>query len=141
MPFPNRLANDKIAVLPFAPCNLYSHHPMHSLRTATRQGDLHRVTRPGDVDDTLATLMQTEWVVYSKACVSHTDTVVAYLARYSHRIAIGDQRIVDVDDEQVVFRYKDYRDHNKPKVMRRFAGVLVVARLGSTVMLLLTYHK
>jgi len=98
-----------------------------ALREASRQGELHRVTRPGDVDDTLATLMQTEWVVYSKACVSHTDTVLAYLARYSHRIAIGDQRIVDVDDEQVVFRYKDYRDRNKPKVMR-LSGVEFIRR-------------
>lgn len=89
-----------------------------ALRAAYQHGDLHRITRPGDIDNTLETLMQTEWVVYSKACVSHTDTVVAYFARYSHRIAISDQRILGVDDDQVAFRYKDYRDHDQPKVMR-----------------------
>ncbi len=47
------------------------------LRTVTEHGEL----RPGYVDSTLDTLMQTEWVVYSKACVSHTESVVAYLAR------------------------------------------------------------
>ena len=98
-----------------------------ALRARYQQGELHRITRPGDVDATLETLMQTEWVVYSKACVSRTDTVVAYLARYSHRIAISDQRIVDVDEEQVVFRYKDYRDHDKSKVIR-LSGVEFIRR-------------
>jgi hypothetical protein len=98
-----------------------------ALRAAHQQGELHRITRPGDIDATLETLMQTEWVVYSKACVSRTDTVVAYLARYSHRIAISDRRIVDVDEEQVVFRYKDYRDHDKSKVIR-LSGVEFIRR-------------
>jgi hypothetical protein len=89
-----------------------------ALRAAAQHGELHRVTRPGDIDNTLDTLMQTEWVVYCKACVSRTDTVVAYLARYSHRIAISDQRILGMEDDQVVFRYKDYRDHDTQKVMR-----------------------
>lgn len=88
-----------------------------ALRAAYQHGELHRITWPGDVDNTLATLMQTDWVVYSKACVSHTDTVVAYLARYSHRIAISDRRIVAMDAERVAFRYKDYRDHDRQKVM------------------------
>ena len=89
-----------------------------ALRAAAQHGELHRITRPGDIDNTLAELMQTEWVVYSKPCVSHTKSVVAYLARYSHRIAISDQRLLGVEDDQVVFRYKDYRDHDAQKVMR-----------------------
>jgi Putative transposase len=88
-----------------------------ALRMAARQGELQRVTRPGDIDTTLASLMQTDWVVYSKACVSHTDSVVAYLARYSHRIAISDRRILGLDGDRVAFRYKDYRDHDTAKVM------------------------
>jgi hypothetical protein len=98
-----------------------------ALRAGYQRGELHRIARPGDIDHTLASLMQAEWVVYSKACVSRTDTVVAYLARYSHRIAISDQRIVDVDEEQVMFRYKDYRDHDKSKVMR-LSGVEFIRR-------------
>jgi hypothetical protein len=89
-----------------------------ALRVAARQGELQRLTRPGDIDNTLASLMQTDWVVYSKACVSHADSVVAYLARYSHRIAIHDRRILGLEDDQVAFRYKDYRDHDTTKVMR-----------------------
>lgn len=89
-----------------------------ALRAAAQHGELHRITRPGDLDNTLDMLMQTEWVVYSKSCVSHTESVVAYLARYSHRIAISDQRLLGVEDDQVLFRYKDYRDHDAQKVMR-----------------------
>ncbi|GMQ89583.1 MAG: IS91-like element ISSod25 family transposase [Gammaproteobacteria bacterium] len=89
-----------------------------TLRAAAQHGELHRITRPGDIDTTLDGLMQTEWVVYSKACVSCTESVVAYLARYSHRIAISDQRILGMEDDQVVFRYKDYRDHDTQKTMR-----------------------
>ena len=89
-----------------------------ALRTAAQHGELHRITRPDDIDTTLDGLMQTEWVVYSKPCVSHTESVVAYLARYSHRVAISDQRILGMEDDQVVFRYKDYRDHDTQKTMR-----------------------
>jgi hypothetical protein len=56
-------------------------------------------------------------VVYPKPCVNHTERVVEYLARYSHRIAISDSRIIHVDDEHVTFRYQDYRDGNRHKVM------------------------
>jgi hypothetical protein len=98
-----------------------------ALRAAARHGELQRVTRPDDIDNTLESLMQTDWVVYSKACVSHTDSVVAYLARYSHRIAISDRRILGLEGDRVAFRYKDYRDHDKPKVMR-LSGVEFIRR-------------
>ena len=88
------------------------------LRRAHTRGELHRITRPGDIDATLDTLMQTEWVVYSKSCLSHTDTVLAYLARYTHRTAISDRRIVGVDSERVRFRCKDTRDGGAHRVMQ-----------------------
>ncbi|MBB3231945.1 hypothetical protein FHR97_002808 [Halomonas stenophila] len=86
-----------------------------ALRQAATSGELHRVTRPGDVDDQLNTLMTTEWVVYSKDCLEHTDTVVRYLARYTRRIAISNACILAVDDHQVTLRYKDYRDRDRRK--------------------------
>ena len=98
-----------------------------ALRRAYDDGCLPLITRPGDVDTTLDTLMQTRWVVYSKACVTHTDTVVTYLSRYSHRIAISDQRILGMEDGQVLFHYKDYRDRNTSKVMR-LSGIEFIRR-------------
>lgn len=80
------------------------------LRQAATAGELHRVTRAGQVDALLDELMRIEWVVYSKHCLDHTASVVDYLARYTHRIAISNARIEQVDDKEVTFRYTDYRD-------------------------------
>ena len=88
-----------------------------ALRAAYRRGKLHRLAHPVEVDAVLDQLMRTDWVVYPKPCVHHTERVVEYLGQYSHRIAISDPRIIHVDDEHVAFRYKDYHDGNRHKVM------------------------
>lgn len=87
------------------------------LRRAADAGELHRVTRPGEIDGVLDALMSRDWVVYTKDCVQHTARVVEYLARYTHRIAITDARILAVDEAQVTFRYTDYRDGNQRKTL------------------------
>jgi hypothetical protein len=87
------------------------------LRQAVTRGTLARVTRPGEVDAVLDTLMATDWVVYTKQCLDHTGTVVEYLARYTHRIAITNARLLAVDAQQVTFRYRDYRDGNRRKTL------------------------
>ena len=51
----------------------------------------------------------TEWVVYAKPPFDDPGHVLEYLARYTHRVAISNHRLVHVDDETVTFRYKDYR--------------------------------
>jgi hypothetical protein len=89
-----------------------------ALRKAYECHALDRVTRPGDIKRLLDTLMRSDWVVYSKSYLSRTDTVIGYLARYSHRIAISEQRILGIDADQVSLRYKDYRDGGHNKVMR-----------------------
>jgi len=87
------------------------------LRQSAKAGELDRVSRPGDVDHVLDQLMNTDWVVYSKSCLSHTDGVVSYLARYSHRLAISDWRILSIEEDQVRFRTKDYADDDRHKVL------------------------
>lgn len=89
-----------------------------ALRESAGQGLLDRVTEPGQIDDVLNTLMSKEWVVYSKACEGRAESVVQYLSRYSHKIAISDTRMQSVDTDGVVFTYKDYRDGDKQKTMR-----------------------
>ncbi len=54
---------------------------------------------------------QTEWVVYAKPPFDGPKRVLEYLARYTHRVAISNHRLLNVDDESVRFRYKDYRGH------------------------------
>jgi hypothetical protein len=68
----------------------------------------------------LARLRTTEWVVYAKEPFSGPKQVLAYLARYTHRVAIANSRLLDLDQTHVNFRWKDYRKDSadKSKVMR-----------------------
>lgn len=87
------------------------------LRQAWRRGQLKRVTRPGEVDRLLDALMARDWVVYSKHCLRHSASVVDYLARYTHRIAITDARILRVEAGGVTLRYTDYADGDRKKTL------------------------
>ena len=87
------------------------------LRQSAGQGELYRITRPADIDLRLNELMKTDWVVYTKAYLNRPETIVAYLARYSRKTALSNGRIQRIDDQQVHLRYKDYRDHDRHKVM------------------------
>jgi hypothetical protein len=62
-------------------------------------------------------LYKKEWIVYSKAPFSSAEYVLQYLGRYTNRVAISDNRIIKVDNEKVVFKWRDYKDKNKEKVM------------------------
>jgi hypothetical protein len=57
------------------------------------------------------------WITYSKKPFSRADHVLKYLGRYTHRIAISNYRIVNISGDKVSFRYKDYKDDSKVKIM------------------------
>jgi len=78
------------------------------LRQQIQDRKLPRIEDPAQIGALLDTLMAADWVVYSKPCLTHTETVVDYLARYSHRIALTDGRIVNRDGDRVQLDYKDY---------------------------------
>jgi Putative transposase/Transposase zinc-binding domain len=67
----------------------------------------------------LAPLRKTEWVVYSKRPFGGPEEVLRYLARYTHRVAISNSRLVAINDNGVAFKWKDYRieGHERYKVM------------------------
>jgi hypothetical protein len=94
----------------------YRGNMVSALRSSAKDGKLSRVTNEGEIDKMLDALMQKEWVVYSKHCFNRTDSIIGYLARYTHRIAISNQRIIDIQNDKVLFNYKDYRD-NQSKAM------------------------
>ncbi len=98
-----------------------------ALRQATKVGELHRITRPGEIDATPNQLMESDWVVYTKAYLKQPETVVDYLGRYSRKTALHDRRILGIDGNQVSFRYKDYRDNHRHKVMQ-LAGEELIRR-------------
>ena len=57
-------------------------------------------------------------MVYAKPPFAGPEQVVAYLGRYTHRVAIGNDRLVALEDDRVAFRWRDYRDGGRCKVMR-----------------------
>jgi hypothetical protein len=65
----------------------------------------------------LSKLRHAEWVVYAKRPFASPAAVLAYLGRYTHRVAISNSRLIDMTDGQVRFRWRDYRHHNKSKMM------------------------
>jgi hypothetical protein len=62
-------------------------------------------------------LFNTPWVVYAKRPFEGPKHVIEYLGRYTHKVAISNHRILDIQNDQVTFRYKDYRDESKVKCM------------------------
>jgi hypothetical protein len=65
----------------------------------------------------LSPLYAKEWVVYAKRPFGGPAQVLKYLARYTHRVAISNRRLVKLEGGQVTFRYKDYADGHSPKMM------------------------
>jgi hypothetical protein len=88
-----------------------------ALRHAYQQGELERLTNPGEVDAVLKRLMGLDWVVYTKPWIRDAQTVVAYLSRYTHRTAISDARIGEISEDDVAVRYKDYQDNDRWKTL------------------------
>jgi predicted Zn-ribbon and HTH transcriptional regulator len=66
----------------------------------------------------LAPLRKAEWVVYSKRPFGGPEAVLAYLARYTHRVAISNSRLITLDDRGVTFRWKDYRIKGRDRYKR-----------------------
>jgi hypothetical protein len=65
----------------------------------------------------LKPLGQKEWVVYAQAPFRGPDHLLQYLARYTHRVAISNHRLLAFDGESVTFRWKDYAHDNKKRKM------------------------
>src|SRR6266478_6510167 len=65
----------------------------------------------------LRTLFQQDWIVYAKPPFGGPEHVLHYLARYTHRVAISNHRLLTVTDNQVAFRWKDYAHSSKQRIM------------------------
>ena len=75
----------------------------------------------------ISQLYNDPWVVYAKEPFAGPEQVVEYLGRYTHKVAISNHRILNIDDQGVLFRYIDYRDNKQktmllqgPEFLRRF---------------------
>jgi len=72
-------------------------------------GALAGLSDPGAFASHLAPLRKADWVVYAKPSFGGPEAVLAYLSRYTHRVAISNHRLVSADADTVAFRWKDYR--------------------------------
>ena len=92
-------------------------------------GELQERATPAKFAALLRQTAQPEWVVYAKRPFAGPEQVLAYLSRYTHRVAISPRRLLATDGQTVTFAYKDYADDSRPKTMtldtvefvRRFA--------------------
>jgi len=73
----------------------------------------------------VAPLRKIEWVVFAKRPFAGPSQVLAYLARYTHRVAIANGRLVALSAGNVSFRWKDYRQDGNSKVMTLAAGEFI----------------
>jgi hypothetical protein len=80
-------------------------------------GELQHLQQPKCFAAFLRTLFRQDWVVYAKPSFGGAESVLRYLGRYTHRVAISNHRLLDFDGESVTFRWKDYAHGNKQKKM------------------------
>src|ERR1017187_9438697 len=107
-----------------------------SLQPLARENAFHAFLRP---------LFRQDWVVYAKRPFGGPEHVLQYLARYTHRVAISNHRILDVADGKVTFRWKDYAHGGKQRKMtvtadeflRRFMLHVLPRRNSSAVTVIL----
>jgi hypothetical protein len=79
----------------------------------------------------IAPIQKKDWVVYPKRPFAGPEQVLKYVARYTHRIAISNNRLLDIDDGKVQFRWKDYRNGHCQKTMTRRIHPSVLASCTS----------
>jgi len=89
------------------------------------EGSLAEYKSPGAFQALIDELYKIDWVVYAKKPFRDVSTVIKYLSRYTHRIAISNYRIVKIDNDYIYFTYRDYRDNNRKKIMRLSASEFI----------------
>ena len=104
---------------------------LHYLDKAFAAGDLnffsaHRhLHEPAAFRRYLTPVWNTDWVVYAKRPFAGPQQVLDYVGRHTHRVAISNNRLVSIDDGEVRFRWKDYRDGNRQKTITLEAGEFI----------------
>ena len=90
-------------------------YPVKALSTVFRGKMLAELN---ECDSSLAKInTPTKWCVYSKSCLTYSEKLVSYLARYTRKGVMSESRLVSATEETVRFKYRDYADNNHDKVM------------------------
>ena len=88
-------------------------------------GDLAELAQPLAFARHLAACRKVEWIVYAKPPFGSPDQVLAYLGRYTHRVAISNSRLVSLTEGRVGFRWRDYRHRGQSKILSLEAGEFI----------------
>ena len=78
---------------------------------------LEDLRQPARFASYLAPARKAEWVVYAKRPFAGPEQVLDYVGRYTHRVAISNNRLLAIDNDQIRFQWKDYRNRNQVKTM------------------------
>jgi len=80
-------------------------------------GEIADCVDPKLFTDLLTSASRRDWVVYAKPPFGGPDQVLAYLSRYTHRVAIANSRLISMEEGKVTFRWRDYRRGRRPRQM------------------------
>ena len=86
-------------------------------KTGVSHGEMAGLAQPAAFEDLCRQARRIDWVVFAKPPFGGPEQVLKYLARYTHRVAISNRRLLSMEDGRVTFAYKDYADANQSKVM------------------------
>lgn len=90
---------------------------LHTAGKLEFHGELQAQASPAKFAALLREAARPEWVVYAKRPFAGPEQVLAYLSRYTHRVALSPRRLLATDGASVTFAYKDYADGSRPKTM------------------------
>jgi hypothetical protein len=88
-------------------------------------GQLTEFAEAPTFEQLLNSAVKNDWIVHAKRPFGGPQQVLRYLARYTHRVAISNQRLLDLKDGQVRFQYKDYADEQRSKTMTLSSGEFI----------------
>jgi hypothetical protein len=80
-------------------------------------GEMAGLAKPAAFELLCRWLKKIKWVVFAKAPFGGPEQVLKYLARYTHRVAISNRRLLSMENGRVTFEYKDYADGNQTKIL------------------------
>jgi hypothetical protein len=79
----------------------------------------------GFFENFIDNIVNRKWVVYSKSQFQSSAKIVEYMSRYTHRTAISNSRIISINNNIIRFKYKDYKDNSKQKIMKLTANEFI----------------
>ena len=82
------------------------------------EGEIKPLILKSNFKQLLDILYNKDWVVFCGKSFRNSSQIIKYLGRYTHRVAISNSRILGIENDEVIFRWKDYRDKGKQKIMK-----------------------